>query len=462
MSVIADSSTTTMSPACSRHASSPSTGRGLPAPGPAASRSWVASQRATLRAVSPSAASTSVAICEVASPNTRRSPPGAAPGVLLPGGAAGSQAAGSWPAGSWPAGSWPAGSWPAGSWAAGSWAAGSWVGSVQARAIAPTTNDFPVPAGPIRHSTRAPEVSTPRTAAAWSTPSSIPDSRSCCTNRSAATLGSAAPPRPAVPASITRSVWTCSGVAYSRAPGASYTERPLPSRSPSGSRSSPGRGASSPATDFSSSSLSVSSNLPIAAPSVMPIVSGNARLSAATASLSVHPDLAARRSSNASSITGRGNHVSAATVSPRASSTVRATPARPPSTSARIFASTRSSISSRLSPVCDFARRVNNVACWASRSSSNPFGPRPWRASNAETSSEVFAVTCRRRVEINSIACWAMPTTSRAFPSSRVTSSTPNAAVSRSSSVRSPTAAAACWNLYNARESAVRHTPSAP
>ena len=65
-------------------------------------------------------------------------------------------------------------------------------GSVQARARAPTTNDLPVPAGPMRVSTRAPEVSTPRTADAWSTPSSMPCARSWCRNRCATSRGSAA------------------------------------------------------------------------------------------------------------------------------------------------------------------------------------------------------------------------------------------------------------------------------
>ena len=50
----------------------------------------------------------------------------------------------------------------------------------------PTTKLLPVPAGPTRVSTRAPEVSTPRTAAAWSTPSSTPGLRGAASrNRSA-------------------------------------------------------------------------------------------------------------------------------------------------------------------------------------------------------------------------------------------------------------------------------------
>ena len=59
------------------------------------------------------------------------------------------------------------------------------AGSAQACAIAPTTNDFPVPAGPTSDSTLAPEVSTPRTAAAWSAPSSIPDSPNSSRNAAA-------------------------------------------------------------------------------------------------------------------------------------------------------------------------------------------------------------------------------------------------------------------------------------
>ena len=69
VSVIADSSTTTRSPARSRHAcvAVEAAGRSRPA----ARRSWVASQRATLRAVRPSSVRTSVATWLVASPNTR-------------------------------------------------------------------------------------------------------------------------------------------------------------------------------------------------------------------------------------------------------------------------------------------------------------------------------------------------------------------------------------------------------
>ncbi len=40
------------------------------------------------------------------------------------------------------------------------------VGSCQAWASTPVTNDFPVPAGPTSDSTHAPEPRTPRTAAA--------------------------------------------------------------------------------------------------------------------------------------------------------------------------------------------------------------------------------------------------------------------------------------------------------
>jgi len=119
---------------------------------------------------------TLVAICEVARPNTRRDVP---PEVVSLCGA----------------------------------------GSVQPWAIAPTTNDFPVPAGPTSDSTRAPEVSTPWTTAAWSTPSSTPEARRPSRNQAATGCGSAAAPLPAVAATRVRSVCTCSSVAYTVEPG---------------------------------------------------------------------------------------------------------------------------------------------------------------------------------------------------------------------------------------------------
>ena len=119
-------------------------------------------------------------------------------------------------------------------------------GSDQALARAPTTKDLPVPAGPTRVSTRAPEVRTPRTAAAWSTPSSSPDSRELA-------RGTGPRPRPASRRRRRGGRRRSARVRCGRARGwrrASRRARRRPSarcarRSSSGRASSPGRAASS-------------------------------------------------------------------------------------------------------------------------------------------------------------------------------------------------------------------------
>jgi hypothetical protein len=183
-------------------------------------------------------------------------------------------------------------------------------------------------------------------------------------------------------------------------------------------------------------------------------------LIARVASARVQPDLRSCASASAVSSTARGDQDCAAGPLPRAASAAWAISASPPAISARSRASTRSSSCSRVSPVCDFAVRVSRVACWDSRSRSNPFGARPYRASKASISSVVFAVTLCRRVEISDIACGETPTISRDLPSGRIANTNPSVVVSRSSVVRSATAAAAGRNRWIARESSVRHVPS--
>jgi hypothetical protein len=107
---MADSSTTTRSPVRRRQRLS------SPWAAPVTSRSWVASQRAMLRAFRPSPARTSVAIWDAARPITRQGRPARR------------------------------------------------AGSCQALARTPSTKLLPVPAGPTRVSTRAPELRIPRTA----------------------------------------------------------------------------------------------------------------------------------------------------------------------------------------------------------------------------------------------------------------------------------------------------------
>ena len=161
-------------------------------------------------------------------------------------------------------------------------------------------------------------------------------------------------------------------------------------------------------------------------------------------------------------MTALGDQLAVAGCSPRRPSTVSATPARLPSTSARSWASQRSSISSRVSPSWLLALRVANVACRASRTSSSEFGARPNRASNAAASSALLGVICRRRELNRSITASGTPTISRDFPSGRVTASTPSERVSRAVITRSPTADAAGRQRRMLRPSSVRHTPSGP
>ena len=280
--------------------------------------------------------------------------------------------------------------------------AGRWpphrAGSCHAFASAPTTNDFPVPAGPTSVSTFTPEVRMPRTAAAWSAPSSIPDSANPSSNRS----------RPGPTARARRAIGRggCQqplgvDVRGGRVePGAG---RGTPtSRQPGAARRAAGRrrGAGHPAARPASSALAVSpsSSWATLSGSSVPRSSGSALLIARVRSGAVQAALVSWTSASAFSITSRVFHRCTPRPLARAARARRRRPGpgrRRPRRAAA--ASQRSSRCSTVSPSWDLARRVANVACRCNRSSSSEFGARPNLVSNAATSVWVLRVIARRR-----------------------------------------------------------------
>ena len=231
------------------------------------------------------------------------------------------------------------------------------------------------------------------------------------------------------------------------APGPGRPIAPLASRSSGGRRRSPGRAASNATAEPNACIVSPSNNSVICRPVNEPKWSGNASLIARVRSGAVHAAFFDCTSASAASITASRDQRDGSRCCPVWFSTWRATPARPPATSARNSRSQRSRRCSTVSPSCDFAFRVANVAWRCNRSSSRLFGARPNFVSNAITSVAVRRVIARRRELNRSITSGATPTTSRALPSGRVANRTPNARVRCSSVVRSPTAAAAPRNV---------------